>query len=1293
MNIKPLVLSGLGISILSLLMPVLAVAAQLDDSSVSSFQHYGSFTQSFPQGSTGVLNQITIESGRGDWFSGVQDCGPSDWYSWCGQFGPGSVHVYHCDNAVGACQNQETVYEDTYTWETLHRAEPWIEQGVKATYLFKNPVFLTRPDGYYRFVVQPSNTGLLMPFAGTLSGPQLFGGAPGETLMSAYYDDSIGASSVEYHAGASTYVGGNFGYDTANQEMLAVRFVPSNSGDISHISLNLEKVNTPTDDVVVRIAPDDNGQPSSATTLIATIPNSQIPSVTGGASNISVPISGVSVEANRSYWLILSRSGSLSQINFYASGDDSTRTSENTRRLESGQWIASAYTTGVFLEYSVAGSAVSSGSGTASVLVVAGGGGGGGGTTNGGVGGGGGAGGYQSTALTFATGSYPITVGDGGTAGDNTGLTPGGTGRDSSIASLLTSHGGGGGGTAIATVNNIAATDGGSGGGAGGASCHSSFLLNGKGILGEGNDGGHGGNTCVLDIGAGGGGAAEAGHNDVAYQASPGDGLGGTGLVNSLSGAATTYATGGNGGRTTAPGQSGAPNTGNGGNGNTGGPQGGSGGSGIVIISYPTGSMTATGGTITISGGKTIHTFTSNGVFTVGVPAFVPEQPILKDVCPDLLASVTNLVFITHGWNDEATTTGGWAQTMARSITSRLPDSSWGVCVYDWHEGAGTGLGIVGFETTAAVAYDNAWFEGSRVGQHLALRNFDTIHFIAHSAGGNVIQTAAENVKAISPQTDIHLTFLDPYDPSGGTRHYGLDPRNTDGHYAVYPDWWAEQYVDTRDDLGILRNTNLLLPDAFNADVSAIDRDPIIPLTLNLEEYLTHVHEWPRVWYASSTLLTDPPFSTYGFPLAIEGGATALPVHSLLPGALCVMSQSTDTCHFGPKSFSTYSVLNVFKLDIIQAQLDGVFRFSPSGNFQFINRFTIAQFPSSPVWFSVDATTTEQTNVLSFDYQFLPIEGSQDILTVFVDDKVVYNVDERSTDDALHSAKNIPVGDLPPGLHSVQFRLDPFTEAKSGIQISDIQLGLLTQTTTIDNTPPTTVAGVTGPGGANGWYVGTTTIVLAATDNKGGVGVQDTHYTLDSGPLMLYASTSPIVIAADGMHVLQFYSTDLLGNQEATNTLVVKIDKTPPEALIAFDFGSKKLKVTGIDAANTTVLTTATSSLITDEAGNALRILFSDFKQENGKVETKVISLNYNGVVKNLSDTRVKYEWELKSGLLSKLEEEARANNLRLNGDYQSANNMTSIEVKVNDSSTTVSLPGVVIVSLKTQNGVVTVQY
>jgi hypothetical protein len=44
------------------------------------------------------------------------------------------------------------------------------------------------------------------------------------------------------------------------------------------------------------------------------------------------------------------------------------------------------------------------------------------------------------------------------------------------------------------------------------------------------------------------------------------------------------------------------------------GATGAAGGSGVVIISYP-GSQRATGGTVTSSGGQTIHTFNSSGSF------------------------------------------------------------------------------------------------------------------------------------------------------------------------------------------------------------------------------------------------------------------------------------------------------------------------------------------------------------------------------------------------------------------------------------------------------------------------------------------------------------------------------------------------------------------------------------------------------------------------------------------------------------------------------------------------------
>ena len=268
---------------------------------------------------------------------------------------------------------------------------------------------------------------------------------------------------------------------------------------------------------------------------------------------------------------------------------------------------------------------------TVNYLVVAGGGGGGSGG-----GAGGGAGGYRTSAgtsgggasaenaLTLTVGtSYTVTVGGGGSGGAAPVYNTGNNGSNSVFGSII-SNGGGGGGAYQTSANT-----GGSGGGA-----EANFQ---SGASGTANQGYRGGNkTGGSFSGAGGGGAGATGTDS----SSPGGSTGGTGVASSISGSSVTYAGGGGGGAQGAYGGGSAANGGSGGGGNggsttdgsngttnTGGggggggyatnssKAGGSGGSGIVIISYP-GSQRGTGGTVTSSGGNTIHTFTSSGTYT-----------------------------------------------------------------------------------------------------------------------------------------------------------------------------------------------------------------------------------------------------------------------------------------------------------------------------------------------------------------------------------------------------------------------------------------------------------------------------------------------------------------------------------------------------------------------------------------------------------------------------------------------------------------------------------------------------
>lgn len=208
----------------------------------------------------------------------------------------------------------------------------------------------------------------------------------------------------------------------------------------------------------------------------------------------------------------------------------------------------------------------------ASYLIVAGGGGGGGAGAYQGAGGG--AGGAITGTTTFTAGTYPASVGSGGTAGGN--------GAPSTFLSL-TAIGGGYGGDESHT---------GQPGGSGGGAAHPSPSAYGSGTPGQGNPGGAG--SSGPWSGGGGGGATRAG-----YSTAEGKG-GGTGITFY----SNTYAGGGGGaergGGTVGPGGpggggqgnpgstggSGTTNTGGGGGGGGSGASGGAGGSGIVIVRY-----------------------------------------------------------------------------------------------------------------------------------------------------------------------------------------------------------------------------------------------------------------------------------------------------------------------------------------------------------------------------------------------------------------------------------------------------------------------------------------------------------------------------------------------------------------------------------------------------------------------------------------------------------------------------------------------------------------------------------
>jgi hypothetical protein len=100
-----------------------------------------------------------------------------------------------------------------------------------------------------------------------------------------------------------------------------------------------------------------------------------------------------------------------------------------------------------------------------------------------------------------------------------------------------------------------------------------------------------------------------------------------------------------------------------------------------------------------------------------------------------------------------------------------------------------------------------------------------------------------------------------------------------------------------------------------------------------------------------------------------------------------------------------------------------------------------------------------------------------------------------------------------------------------------------------DTAPPTTLASATPGANASGWNNAPVTVALTATDNAGGSGVKEVHYSLGgvlTGSQIVAGASATVTISAEGTTTLSYFAVDNAGNQEAAKTLTVRIDRTAP---------------------------------------------------------------------------------------------------------------------------------------------------
>lgn len=181
---------------------------------------------------------------------------------------------------------------------------------------------------------------------------------------------------------------------------------------------------------------------------------------------------------------------------------------------------------------------------------------------------------------------------------------------------------------------------------------------------------------------------------------------------------------------------------------------------------------------------------------------------------------------------------------------------------------------------------------------------------------------------------------------------------------------------------------------------------------------------------------------------------------------------------------------------------------------------------------------------------------------------------------------------------------------------------------------PQTSAVLSGDQGQPDFYRSDIAISLTAIDpvitgqENETSGILKTQYRLNGGAWLEY--NSKLSFSAEGSYVLEFFSIDRAGNEEAIKTVSFTIDKTPPEAIIQFDPLAKNLKFAGTDNISPPdkikVVEGGDSITLTDQAGNLTQLRFKD---RNWRIiqKAEIAALSYNNQPVDLSKNKLQFIW------------------------------------------------------------------
>lgn len=458
------------------------------------------------------------------------------------------------------------------------------------------------------------------------------------------------------------------------------------------------------------------------------------------------------------------------------------------------------------------------------------------------------------------------------------------------------------------------------------------------------------------------------------------------------------------------------------------------------------------------------------------------------------VAPGSKAVVITHGWNSSAST---WVQEMAKAICAKLgfndpfkkvnsndltpmcqvnkDNNLWDVWVYDWQTDAEVSslLHVTGEDSYKSPKdiLPFAMQHGDALATKLREKNYQHIHFIAHSARAKLIDTATAYLKIDIPPPiiKIHETFLDAYDPWKEASSYG------------YLADWADNYVDTRS-VDLFDGTKLFLKEAYNVDVTPAW---YCGFRLNLVEEIKCRHSRPYRFYglSVSTDLADTveykeyqgvdpigPTVGMGYPLSVKEGRSVddTDLKHLFPkGKTCGVSGTSCVPNYHPiPSYVDYRAAQnaeasaakvigaieyivgtgAYLYDSIKMGLAWVTNSALQRTLAAAEQVTVngAAVTEEPSYLTVNVTTTTPVNTLRFNWSF--DTAGEGLLRVFVNGHLVRQIDQRHVTPSSLVTEKIFIGDdagpLPPGTHRITFNLDGFGASASGVELTAVEVGL-----------------------------------------------------------------------------------------------------------------------------------------------------------------------------------------------------------------------------------------------------------